>query len=333
MKAVVRSLVLATALMLSARTQAADVICYGCSQQSADWASVVKAIKVDLGLEIALDNKESGQALTQLLAESDHPVADFAYLGVTSAIKAKEAGILEPYRLKGFADMAPGLRDPDGYWTAIHSGTLGLFVNKGALGGKKVPACWSDLFKPEYRGMVGYLDPSATVVGYVGAVAVNLAIGGTVNDFDPVISYFKALQANAAIVPKQPSYARVLSGEIPILFDYDFNAYRAKYTERGKFEFVLPCEGSVVFPYVVGLIKNAPHRAQAERVLDYLLSERGQLLFGNAYLRPARPVQLPTEISAKFLPARDYRRAVAIDWEQVARVEKIFVDLYLAQIQ
>jgi putative spermidine/putrescine transport system substrate-binding protein len=330
MKAVVRSLVLATALMLSAGAHAADVICYGCSPQSADWPSAVKAIKTDLGLEIALDNKESGQALTRLLAESDHPVADFAYLGVTSGTKAKQAGVLEPYRLKGLADVAPGLRDPDGNWTAVHSGTLGLFVNKQALGDKKMPACWSDLFKPEYRGMIGYLDPSAAVVG---AVAVNLAIGGTLNDFDPVISYFKALQANAAIVLKQPSYVRVVSGEIPIVFDYDFNAYRAKDTESGKFEFVLPCEGSVVFPYVVGLIKNAPHRAEAERVLDYLLSERGQLLFSRSYLRPARPAQLPTEISAKFLRARDYRRAVAIDWEEAARVETIFIDLYRAQIQ
>ena len=51
-------------------------------------------------------------------------------------------------------------------------------------------------------------------------------------------------------MPKQTSYARVVSGEIPILFDYDFNAYRAKYSENGHFEFVIPCEGTVVFPYV-----------------------------------------------------------------------------------
>ena len=30
----------------------------------------------------------------------------------------------------------PKLKDPDGYWFTIHSGTLGLFVNKAALGGK-----------------------------------------------------------------------------------------------------------------------------------------------------------------------------------------------------
>lgn len=42
------------------------------------------------------------------------------------------------------------------------------------------------------------------------------------------------LAENDPIVPKQTSYARVVSGEIPILFDYDFNAYRGNYEEGGN---------------------------------------------------------------------------------------------------
>ena len=57
-------------------------------------------------------------------------------------------------------------------------------MNKDALGGKPVPACWKDLLKPDYKGMVGYLDPSSAAVGYVGAVAVNQALGGNEKNFD-----------------------------------------------------------------------------------------------------------------------------------------------------
>src|SRR5204863_5389406 len=135
-----------------------------------------------------------------------------------------------------------------------------------------------DLLKPDYKGMVGYLDPSSAAVGYVGAVAVNLGLGGSPTDFAPAVAFFKDLQKNESIVPKQTSYARVVSGEIPILFDYDFNAYRAKYNEKGNFEFVIPCEGSVVFPYVVGLVKNAPNKEKAKRVLDFILSDKGQAI-------------------------------------------------------
>ena len=313
--------------------QAADVICYNCPPEWADWASMVKSIKADLGYDIPFDNKNSSQALSQLIAEKANPVADFAYYGVNFGMKAKTAGVVEPYKPQHWEEVSAGLKDADGYWTAIHSGTLGLFVNKEALGGKSVPACWRDLLKNDYRGLVGYLDPSSAAVGYVGAVAVNLALGGSAKDFSPASTFFKDLAKNQPIVPKQTSYARVVSGEIPILFDYDFNAYRAKYTEKGAFEFVLPCEGSVVFPYVVGLVKGGPDKAKAEKVLDYLLSDKGQAIWTNAYLRPARPVPLSDAVKSKFLPESEYARARSVDWAEMEAAQKAFTERYLADVR
>jgi putative spermidine/putrescine transport system substrate-binding protein len=321
------------AIGVFAPARAADVICYNCPPQWADFATMLKSIKADLGYDIPFDNKNSGQSLSQLIAEKNNPVADTVYYGVNFGIKAKAAGVIEPYKPKGWDEVPAGLKDPDGYWTTIHSGTLGLFVNKDALGGKPVPACWKDLLKPDYKGMVGYLDPSSAAVGFVGAVAVNIALGGSETDMTPAVNYFKELHANEPIVPKQTSYARVVSGEIPILFDYDFNAYRAKYSENGNFEFVIPCEGTVVFPYVTSLVKNAPDKEKAEKVLDYYLSDKGQALWANAYLRPSRPIALPQAIKSKFLPDSEYARAKSVDWAKMEAVQNAFTDRYLAVTQ
>src|ERR1041384_3869242 len=144
--------------------KAADVICYNCPPEWADWASMLKAVKADLNYDIPHDNKNSGQALAQILAEKNNPVGDIGYFGVTFGMKAKAQDALEPYKPAKWDQVPAGLKDADGYWTAIHSGTLGLFVNKDALGGKPVPACWKDLLKPAYKGMVGYLDPSSAAV-------------------------------------------------------------------------------------------------------------------------------------------------------------------------
>ncbi|MFD2181471.1 ABC transporter substrate-binding protein [Rhodoplanes azumiensis] len=317
----------------AAQAQGGTAICYNCPPQWADWAAMLKAVRDDLGITMPHDNKNSGQALSQILAERASPVADMAYYGITFGIKAKAEGVTEAYKPALFDAIPDGLKDKDGHWWTVHQGTLGLFVNVDALRGKPVPACWADLKKPDYKGLVGYLNPTSAAVGYVGAVAVNLALGGTLENIEPGLAFFKELAKNDPIVPQQTSYARVVSGEIPILLDYDFNAYRAKYTEKGKFAFVIPCEGSVSFPYVMTLVKGAPHPEQAKRVLDYLLSDKGQLVWTNAYLRPARPIEMPAEVAAKFLPKADYDRVKDIDWGAAEKIQKTFSDRYLAEVR
>lgn len=319
--------------MFAAPARAADVICYNCPPEWADWASMIKAVKAKTGLTMPHDNKNSGQSVAQIIAEKANPVADIVYLGATFGIRAKAEGLLQPYKPAKWDEIPAGLKDADGYWHATHSGTLGLFVNVDALGGKPVPACWRDLLKPDYRGMVGYLNPASAAVGYVGAVAVNLALGGSEKDFSPAIGFFKELAKNEPIVPQQTSYARVVSGEIPILFDYDFNAYRAKYSEKGNFEFVIPCEGTVSLPYVLGMVKGAKHEADARKVLDFILSDEGQKIWTNAYLRPVRKVELDPATAAKFLPAADYARAKTVDWGLMETVQKGFSDRYVAEVR
>jgi len=319
------------ALFSAAHAQTA--ICYNCPPEWADWGTELKAIKDKLGIIVPQDNKNSGQSLAQIIAEKASPVADFTYLGVTFGIQAKKDGVTAPYKPAYWNDVPAGLKDPDGYWFTIHSGTLGFMVNVDALHGKPVPKSWKDLLKPEYKGMVGYLDPASAFVGYVGAVAVNNALGGTLDDFAPAIRYFKQMKANDPIVPKQTSYARVLSGEIPILLDFDFNAYRGKYKDKANIAFVIPAEGTVVVPYVMALVKNGPDPANAKKVLDFTLSDEGQAIWANAFLRPVRAGAMSKEAQSRFLPASEYARAKPVDFAKMADAQKPFTERYLREAQ
>ncbi|MBU66851.1 MAG: ABC transporter substrate-binding protein [Cupriavidus sp.] len=312
---------------------AQTAICYNCPPEWADWAAQIRAIKEKTGVTVPLDNKNSGQSLAQLVAEKAAPVADVTYLGVTFGIQAKADGVTQPYKPANWNDIPDGLKDPQGNWFAIHSGTLGFMVNVDALRGKPVPQSWADLLKPEYKGLIGYLDPASAFVGYVGAVAVNQAMGGTLDNFAPAFKYFRELQKNQPIVPKQTAYARVLSGEIPILLDYDFNAYRAKYKDHANVDFVIPKEGTLVVPYVMSLVNNAPHANEGRKVLDFVLSDQGQALWANAYLRPVRNVPMPKEVQSRFLPATEYTRAKPVDFGKMAQVQKSFSDQYLKEVR
>nr|WP_128179028.1 MULTISPECIES: ABC transporter substrate-binding protein [Erwiniaceae] len=332
-KMTITSLCLAGGLLLSAQAQASTAICYNCPPEWADWGTQLKAIAKDTGIVVPQDNKNSGQALAQIVAEKASPVADVVYLGITFGIQAAKSDVLDAWRPAAWNDIPAEMKDPEGKWVALHSGTIGFMVNVDALNGAPIPRSWNDLLKPEYKGMVGYLDPASAFAGYAAAVSVNLAEGGTLDNFTPGINYFKKLIKNSPIVPKQTAYARVLSGEIPILLDYDFNAYRAKYKDHANIAFVIPQEGSIKVPYVISLVKNAPHSNEGKKVIDYVLSDRGQAIWANAWLRPVREKAMSAAAKAQFLPDSDYARARTVNYQQMADIQKSFSERYMSEVK
>jgi putative spermidine/putrescine transport system substrate-binding protein len=316
------------ALPRAAFAQAQRAICYNCPPEWADWGGMLRLIGQRTGIAVPPDNKNSGQSLAALIAEKANPVADVTYLGGQVGPQARAAEVLAPYRPARWNDVPAGLKDPDGYWTTIHSGTLGLFVNTAALRGKPVPRAWRDLLEPEYRGLVGYLNPASAAVGQVGVIAVNLALGGSYEQLDPGIAFFRQLQRNQPIVPTQTAYARVLSGEIPILLDYDFNAYRAKYTDKAPVEFVIPREGTQQLPYVMGLVARGPNAEHGKRVLDFVLGDEGQRHWANAFLRPVFPSAMSAEVAQRFLAESEYARARPLDVFKLAAAARTIGERY-----
>ena len=117
------------------------------------------------------------------------------------------------------------------------------------------------------------------------------------------------------------------------MLDYDFNAYRAKHKDKANVQFVIPAEGTVIVPYVMSLVANSPQPANGKKVLDFVLSDEGQAVWANAFLRPIRAGPMPADIQARFLPASDYARAKAVDYGRMAAVQKAFSDRYLQEVK
>ena len=145
-----RLALLATTLAAGGTAMAQTAICYNCPPEWADWGTQLKAIKAKTGVTVPPDNKNSGQSLAQMTAEKANPVADVTYLGVTFAIQAQKDALVGTYKPAAWSEIPDGLKDPQGHWFTIHSGTLGFMVNVDALKGKPVPRSWADLLKPEY---------------------------------------------------------------------------------------------------------------------------------------------------------------------------------------
>jgi len=170
-----------------------QVVIYNSPPEWANWGEALKQFSAKTGIQATPDNKNSGQTVTALIAEKAKPGADAAYLGITFGYEAANKDLLAGYKPAGFDSIPNDLKDPEGRWMTIHYGAIAFIANTDALGKTPVPKSWADLLKPEYKGKVAFLDPTSAAVGYSVALAANLAMGGTLDNWEPGFKYFKRL--------------------------------------------------------------------------------------------------------------------------------------------
>ncbi|HTG36254.1 MAG TPA: extracellular solute-binding protein [Thermoanaerobaculia bacterium] len=294
------------------------VIQYDCIPNYANWGGVTALYKKLAGVTVPPDPKGSSVAMAALEKEKGAPQADTSYYSGAIGFQAAEKGLHEPYKPAGWEKIPAALKDSNGLWWTVHTSAIAFVVNTKALGGAPVPRSWQDLLKPVYKGKIAYDDPTWGGTSYTLIYGLNTLMGGNEKDFKPGLAYLKKLDANVSSYPRESIYNGVLRGEVPIWINADGNGYKMKYVDGGPVEVVIPSEGTFTMPLVMGLVKGAPHKAEAKKYLDWLLTAPAQGEFAKSYFLPVLPGATPKEIAAHFLPAGEYKRARALDLAKMA---------------
>jgi putative spermidine/putrescine transport system substrate-binding protein len=309
------------------------VIQYDCIPNYANWGGVTALYTKRTGVTVPPDMKGSSVAMAALEKEKDHPIADCAYYSGAIGYLAAEKGLHAPYKPAGWTKIPAALKDPNGRWFTVHTAAIALVVNTKALAGKPVPRSWADLLKPEYKGMVAYDDPTWGGTSYTFVYGINTLMGGSAKDFKPGLGYLKKLDANVINYPRESIYNAVVSGEIPIWINADGNGYKMKFEDHGPVEVVIPREGSFSMPLVMGLVKGAPHEAEAKKYLDWLLTPPAQGEMARGYFRPVIPGTMPKEIAARFLPESDYKRVRNLSLADSAAAADALKKAWLSEVR
>ena len=297
------------------------VVQYDCIPNYANWGAVTALYEETTGVRVPPDMKGSSAAMAALEAEKANPQADCAYYSGAIGYEAARRGLHQPYRPAGWNQIPEDLKDPAGLWWTVHTAALALVVNTAALeaaGDLPVPRSWQDLLDPRYQGLVAYDDPTWGGTAYTFVYGINHLLGGGPDDFEPGLAYLGKLDANVHSYPRESIYNDVLRGEVPIWINADGNGYKMRYVDGGPIEVVIPEEGSVSMPLVMGMVDGAPHPAATRDYLDWLLTAPAQAEFARSYFRPVIPGTMPPEVEKNFLPAADYERVENLDLGEMA---------------
>ena len=215
---------------------------------------------------------------------------------------------MAPFRPVGFEQLPEVFREAEG--PLVHGAlNIAFLVNRKLVA--RAPEGWADLLKPEYRNAVTYLDPRSTGVGQVLTFAAAYGNGGDEDNVKAGTDYLGRLHAagNVQRVEGTTPYAKFLKGEIPVWIGYENDGLKARHADGmgDACEIVIPREASVAAP-MRSAWSDGPNPNAGRLWLNFIMSDVGQRLFAQGFVRPSRrDVSLPAEAAARMPAAPQIR--------------------------
>jgi iron(III) transport system substrate-binding protein len=280
---------------------------------------IIKEFEKATGIKVkAVYDSEATKTVglvNRLIAEKNNPQADvFWNSEVGRTIVLKNKGVLEKY-VSGNARTIPAyFKDKEGYWTGFAARARVLVYNTRMVKAADAPKALADLLKPEWKGQVCMANP------LFGSTATHFAALFTVWGEARTKKYCRALKANGVALVDGNSVVRdkVGAGHYPVgLTDTDDANSGILSGMPLKMVFLdqkAGEDGTFVMPNTVCLVKKAPHRKNAERLIDYLLGKDVELK-----LAKGESLQIPlhTGIKSEGALSIDQIKAMPVDFVAV----------------
>jgi putative spermidine/putrescine transport system substrate-binding protein len=241
-----------------------------------------------------------------------------ADIGIAFGQVAESEKVLIDY-LPAAADKLPAAYKADtGGWVASATGVISFVVNTDVI--TNVPKTWADLLKPEYAGKISISNPVTSGTGQAMVFSSAAALGGGKIDLDGAMKYWNEMYTSGQINEAEYSNAALEKGETPITIRYDYVgliAAKEINDKAGKdvISVTIPDDGGVYAPSATmcNVATDSPELAKA--ILDFTLSDEGQLIFAENGARPIRYVlgdlEVPENLKASWLPDSEYEKVVS----------------------
>ena len=308
--------------------------------------NMIDVFKERTGLAVnELDpNAGSGDEIAAIKANQNNPgpqAPDVIDVGIGFGAQVKSEDLVTPYTVKTWDTIPAEFKDADGAWYGDYYGVLSFEVNTQVI--PNVPQDWADLLKDEYNGKVALAGDPRTSSQAINAVyAAALASGGSLDNAQPGLEFFKQLNDKGNLVPTIATAATVAAGETPITLRWTYNALASRDSSAAAggapIEVVVPASGRFAGYYAQAISKYAPHPNAAKLWMEFLYSDEGQAIWMMGYCHAIRIDDMRTnnKVSAEIIgklpdvtgaqyPSLDQanaaREAITSQWDSVVGVD------------
>ncbi len=241
-------------------------------------APLIDRFKETTGIDIQVKYAGTSQLAATLLEEGSNTPADVFYAQDPGGLGAV-SGLLAPLS-QGVFDMVPDWAiSPDDVWVGVSGRARTVVYNTGLLTPDDLPEDLTGFTGPEWKGRIGWAPTNASFQTMVTAMR---AVWGEAK----TLQWLEDIQANdPKVYPKNtPIVAAVAAGEIEVGLVNHYYLHRFLAEEGDSFgaRNYHPSAGgpgAIVMVSGVGILESSDNKDNAQKFVDFLLTEDSQRYF------------------------------------------------------
>lgn len=271
----------------------------------------------------------SQEVFNRIKSERNRPACD-VWWGAPSSIfmNAAEEGLLAEYRPTWADAVDADYRDAEDRWYGIYTTPLSIMFNDRHYTRDEVPHTWDELLDPKWDDKITIrrMPPSGTMRTFIGAMILRQP------DEDAGIAWLKQLHDQTRDYMETPIllFDHIRRREELITVWIMPDAVLQRERNNAPFGYYVP-ENTPVLTEAIAIVKDAPHRENAELFYEFVTTVDAFVQQAEAYAKiPARndidPARLPEWMTAEEI------KPMKIDWKEFAEKEQGWVDRWTREV-
>jgi iron(III) transport system substrate-binding protein len=280
-------------------------------RQSELIAPLLEEFSDDTGIGIDVRYGDSADLALLIEEEGDRSPADVflsqspgavGFLDANDRLTKLPDGILER--------VEPRFRAPDGDWVGISGRVRVLVYNSDLVDPAELPDSVFDLTEEQYRGRVAVAPPNASFQDFVTAMRESVGDDETLAWLEGMVANDVRTYANNIAIVEAVGRGEI---ELGLVNHYYNEEVKAENPDAPSENYLFPGAdlGAVILVTAAGVLRSGDSDADAERLIEYLLSEHAQEFYARETLE--YPLAAGVEPVIEDLPPLDAIQSPELD--------------------
>ncbi|MDO5675936.1 MAG: ABC transporter substrate-binding protein [Propionibacteriaceae bacterium] len=269
-----------------------------------DWANyglIIDCFKNKYGITINEQSPDASSKEEIAAAEANKgtdKAPDVFDLGTNVALSSTE--YFAPYKVEQWDEIPADQKEETGLWVSDYTGVMVVGYNKTLFG--EITSI-DELTDPKFAGTVALNGkPAEAGAAFNGFMLANLANGGSMDDPQPGLDYFKKLNEAKTLNLTDVTPGTIESGEHGVVFDWSYNMVPVaeKLDAQGvEWATFLPNDIALGSYYKQAINVDAPNPAAARLWQEFLYSAPAQNYWAEGGAVPVLNVLYNDDFSEK----------------------------------